>query len=51
MHKNNNQDHSILTAMTSIEKIVNDVAIKASIWSINTELENHGKKTETLKSR
>ena len=46
MHKYNNQDHSMLTAMTAVENIVNGVATKDNIWSINTEMEYHEEKTE-----
>ena len=39
MHKYNNQDHSMLTAMTAVENIVNGVATRENIWAINTEME------------
>jgi protoporphyrinogen oxidase len=39
MHKYNNQDHSMLTAMTAVENIVNGVTSKDNIWAINTEME------------
>jgi protoporphyrinogen oxidase len=41
MHKYNNQDHSMLTAMTAVENIINDVVTKDNIWAINTEMEYH----------
>jgi protoporphyrinogen oxidase len=41
MHKYNNQDHSMLTAMTAVENIVNGVTAKDNIWAINTETEYH----------
>ena len=41
MHKYNNQDHSMLTAMTAVENIVNGVTSKDNIWAINTEMEYH----------
>jgi protoporphyrinogen oxidase len=44
MHKYNNQDHSMLTAMTAVENIVNGVTTKSNIWSINTEMEYHEEK-------
>jgi protoporphyrinogen oxidase len=44
MHKYNNQDHSMLTAMTAVENIVNDVTGKENIWAINTEMEYHEEK-------
>jgi len=44
MHKYNNQDHSMLTAMTAVENIVNGVRTKENIWAINTEMEYHEEK-------
>jgi len=44
MHKYNNQDHSMLTAMTAVENIVNGVTTKDNIWAINTEAEYHEEK-------
>ena len=41
MHKYNNQDHSMLTAMTAVENIVNGIPGKDNIWAINTEMEYH----------
>jgi protoporphyrinogen oxidase len=41
MHKYNNQDHSMLTAMTAVDNIVNGVTSKANIWAVNTEEEYH----------
>jgi protoporphyrinogen oxidase len=46
MHKYNNQDHSMLTAMTAVENIVNGVRSKNNIWAINTEMEYHEEKAE-----
>jgi protoporphyrinogen oxidase len=46
MHKYNNQDHSMLTAMTAVENIVNGVTSKDNIWAINTEMEYHEEKAE-----
>jgi protoporphyrinogen oxidase len=37
MHKYNNQDHSMLTAMTAVENIINNITDKSNIWAINTE--------------
>ena len=45
MHKYNNQDHSMLTAMTAVENIVNGVTGKDNIWAINTEMTYHEEKT------
>ncbi|WP_420237964.1 NAD(P)/FAD-dependent oxidoreductase [Telmatobacter bradus] len=44
MHKYNNQDHSMLTAMTAVDNIVHGVAGKENLWSINTELDYHEEK-------
>jgi protoporphyrinogen oxidase len=44
MHKYNNQDHSMLTAMTAVENIAGGIATKENIWSINTEMEYHEEK-------
>ena len=46
MHKYNNQDHSMLTAMTAVENIVNGVKTKENIWAVNTEMEYHEEKSE-----
>jgi protoporphyrinogen oxidase len=44
MHKYNNSDHSMLTAMVSVDNIAAGVTSKANIWSINTEQEYHEEK-------
>ncbi len=44
MHKYNNQDHSMLTAMTSVDNILAGVEDKAGIWNINTEQDYHEEK-------
>lgn len=41
MHRYNNQDHSMLTAMQAVENILNDVTDKSNLWAINTEMEYH----------
>ena len=41
MHKYNNSDHSMLTAMVAVDNICNNITGKANIWSINTEQEYH----------
>ena len=38
LHRYNNQDHSMLTAMTAVENIVMGVKDKQNIWSLNVEL-------------
>ena len=44
MHRYNNMDHSMLTAMAAVENIMNDVKTKDNIWNINTEKQYHEKK-------
>jgi protoporphyrinogen oxidase len=41
MHKYNNQDHSMLTAMTAVDNILAGRRDKSNIWEINTEQEYH----------
>jgi len=41
MHKYNNQDHSMLTAMVAVDAIISGSRDKASIWKVNTEMEYH----------
>jgi protoporphyrinogen oxidase len=41
MHKYNNQDHSMLTAMTAVDNIIAGIQDKENVWSINTEMEYH----------
>jgi protoporphyrinogen oxidase len=44
MHKYNNQDHSMLTAITAVNNIIAGERSKANIWDINTEEEYHEEK-------
>jgi len=44
MHKYNNQDHSMLSAMTAVNNIVEKRTDKTNIWEVNTETEYHEKK-------
>lgn len=46
MHRYNNQDHSMLTAMAAVENIKNGVRDKSAIWEINTEQEYHEDKSD-----
>lgn len=41
MHKYNNSDHSMLTAMLSVDNIIAGVKDKNNIWEVNTEMEYH----------
>jgi len=44
MHKYNNQDHSMLTAITAVNNIISGEKTKDKIWNINTEEEYHEEK-------
>jgi protoporphyrinogen oxidase len=44
MHKYNNQDHSMLTAMQAVENVIQGRTDKSNLWSINTEQEYHEEK-------
>lgn len=44
MHKYNNADHSMLTAITAVENVINNYKAKDNIWNINTENNYHEKK-------
>lgn len=41
MHRYNNMDHSMLTAIRAVENIINDVITKDNLWSINAEEDYH----------
>jgi protoporphyrinogen oxidase len=45
MHKYNNQDHSMLTAMTAVDNIIANVRSRQNLWDLNTEQEYHEEKT------
>ncbi|MBO9635311.1 MAG: NAD(P)/FAD-dependent oxidoreductase [Chitinophagaceae bacterium] len=44
MHKYNNSDHSMLTAMVAVDNICEGVTDKSNLWEINTEQEYHEEK-------
>jgi protoporphyrinogen oxidase len=46
MHKYNNQDHSMLTAMTAVDNIIAGITDKQSLWAINTEMDYHEEKPD-----
>jgi protoporphyrinogen oxidase len=46
MHKYNNQDHSMLTAMMAVENIISGRRSKESLWQVNTEQEYHEEKNK-----
>jgi protoporphyrinogen oxidase len=41
MHKYNNQDHSMLTAMVAVDNIIAGETSKDNLWAVNTEEEYH----------
>jgi protoporphyrinogen oxidase len=41
MHRYNNQDHSMLTAMLAVDGIIAGKVDKASLWAVNTEADYH----------
>lgn len=41
MHRYNNQDHSMLTAMTAVDNIVAGITDNANIWDVNAERVYH----------
>ena len=44
MHRYNNMDHSMLSAMVAVDNIVAGRTDKSNIWSVNTEAEYHEEK-------
>jgi protoporphyrinogen oxidase len=44
MHRYNNQDHSMLSAMTAVENIMSGITSKDNIWDVNTEETYHEEK-------
>ncbi|NUM35476.1 MAG: NAD(P)/FAD-dependent oxidoreductase [Candidatus Brocadiae bacterium] len=48
MHRYNNQDHSMLTAMVAVENILQNIEDKENIWQVNTEQEYHEEKKSPL---
>jgi protoporphyrinogen oxidase len=44
MHRYNNQDHSMLTAMTAVDNIVAGVSNNMNIWEVNAERVYHEEK-------
>ena len=50
MHKYNNQDHSMLTAMLAVENILSGRTDKQNLWEVNTEQEYHERKSTPAKT-
>lgn len=49
MHRYNNMDHSMLSAMRAVENIKAGILSKENIWSINIEEEYHEEASDTQK--
>ncbi|MDQ7826386.1 MAG: NAD(P)/FAD-dependent oxidoreductase [Candidatus Eremiobacteraeota bacterium] len=49
MHRYNNMDHSMMTAMTAVANIRDGVKTKENIWGVNTELQYHENRAATEK--
>ncbi|MEN6602498.1 MAG: hypothetical protein ABFD86_08765, partial [Bryobacteraceae bacterium] len=44
MHRYNNQDHSMLTAMMAVDNIVAGITDKSGLWAVNTDSDYHEEK-------
>jgi len=44
MHRYNNQDHSMLTAMMAVDDIIAGKTDKSGLWEVNTEMDYHEEK-------
>jgi len=44
MHRYNNQDHSMLTAMMAVDHIIAGKKDKTELWEVNTEMDYHEEK-------
>jgi protoporphyrinogen oxidase len=51
MHKYNNADHSMLTAMVAVDNIIAGITTKDNIWAINTEQEYHEEKSSPVEEK
>jgi len=50
MHRYNNMDHSMLSAMVAVENIMNNVKSKDNLWELNTEQQYHEQKLTSTES-
>jgi protoporphyrinogen oxidase len=50
MHRYNNQDHSMLTAMTAVENVVKGIKNKDNIWQVNSEEDYHETKITAVEN-
>lgn len=51
MHRYNNQDHSMLTAMMAVDNIIAGNTDKAALWEVNTEMDYHEQKSSGAETR
>jgi protoporphyrinogen oxidase len=49
MHRYNNQDHSMLAAMTAVDNIIAGRVDKSNLWELNTEMEYHEERNAPAK--
>jgi protoporphyrinogen oxidase len=47
MHRYNNQDHSMLTAMMAVDDIISGKTDKNGLWEVNTEMDYHEEKEKS----
>jgi protoporphyrinogen oxidase len=47
MHRYNNQDHSMLTAMMAVDDIISGKTDKTGLWEVNTEMDYHEEKASS----
>jgi len=50
MHRYNNMDHSMLTAMTAVDNIINGITSKENLWQVNAEEDYHEEKRREILS-
>ena len=51
MHRYNNQDHSMLAAMTAVDNIIGNVTSRENLWALNTEEDYHEEKVTDEKQQ
>ena len=51
MHRYNNQDHSMLTAMMAVDNIIAGKTDKSGLWEVNTELDYQEEKSSERQSQ
>ncbi len=47
MHRYNNADHSMMTAITAVENIIHQEKSRSNIWAVNMEQEFHEEKSKS----